>query len=79
MSLQVRQQYGNWEFLYNSVVVAKTSKNAKKYIPKGDFQAIIAELVVRYRAEENDQYLYRYPEGIEKWTVVVPQLIIPGK
>ena len=79
MPLQVRDNHGILEFLHNGIVVARTSKNAKETMPQGDFQAIVAELVVRYKTEESEQYLYRYPDKIEKWTVVVPQLIIPGK
>lgn len=78
MPLQVRDNHGILEFLHNGIVVARTSKNAKETMPQGDFQAIVAELVVRYKTEESEQYLYRYPDKIEKWTVVVPQLIIPG-
>ena len=78
MPLQVRRQKDICEFLHNGIVVARTSKNAKETMPQGDFQAIVAELVVRYKTEESEQYLYRYPDKIEKWTVVVPQLIIPG-
>ncbi len=77
--LQVRRKYDNWEFLYDGVVVAKTSQKARYTFPKSSFRAVVAELVVRYKTEESDQFLYRYPEEIEKWTVVVPQLIIPGE
>ena len=78
MPLQVRDNHGILEFLHNGIVVARTSKNAKETMPQGELQAIVAELVVRYKTEESEQYLYRYPDKIEKWTVVVPQLIIPG-
>ena len=76
--LQVRRRYDIWEFLHDGIVVARTSKGAKETMPQGNFQAVVAELVVRYKTEEGEQYRYRYPEEIEKWTVVVPQLIIPG-
>ena len=78
MPLQVRDNHGILEFLHNDIVVARTSKSAKKTMPPGELQAVVAELVVRYKTEESEQYLYRYPDKIEKWTVVVPQLIIPG-
>lgn len=78
MPLQVRDNHGILEFLHNGIVVARTSKNAKETMPQGELQAVVAELVVRYKNEESEQYLYRYPDKIEKWTVVVPQLIIPG-
>ncbi|WP_298080660.1 RecQ family ATP-dependent DNA helicase [uncultured Cardiobacterium sp.] len=76
--LQVRRRYDIWEFLHDGIVVARTSKGTKETMPQGNFQAVVAELVVRYKTEEGEQYRYRYPEEIEKWTVVVPQLIIPG-
>ena len=79
MPLQVRDNHGILEFLHDGIVVARTSKGAKETMPQGNFQAVVAELVVRYKTEEGEQYRYRYPEEIEKWTVVVPQLIIPGE
>ena len=77
LDIRYNDQTQRWEFLHDGTTVIRSTKRiGHNDFPPGS-TAKVAELFVRYRENESEQYRYRYPPELKCWTVVVPQIIIP--
>lgn len=71
----VREINNHLIFLIKEQEIARTSNNFQR--PNGKIlKAVVADFYVRYRHQESEDFIHKYPEQIEKWAVVIPQLII---
>lgn len=67
-----------WEFLHNGITVIRSTRTiGENAFPPGS-TAKVAAFYVRYRDNEGEEYRYRYPAELDRWTVVVPQIISPS-
>ncbi len=74
--LTVRANGAVYEFLVAGEVVARTAKQAALPPLPPDTEAYAAEFYVRYREQEDAAYQEAYPADLDRWTVVVPQIVI---
>ena len=74
--LTLRLSGGVYEFLAGSEVVGRSAKQADLPPLSAIAEARVADLYVRYREQVEEAYSAAYPADLEKWTVVVPQLVI---
>ncbi|ASK28059.1 recombinase RecQ [Neisseria chenwenguii] len=71
-----RLEDGRYEFLSDGIPVARTSRKARLPELSDGCRASAAAFFVRYRAQEDETFAARYPAEVEKWTVVMPRLVI---
>ncbi|OOH90784.1 recombinase RecQ [Pasteurellaceae bacterium 15-036681] len=75
-SLQIRTNGSAYEFCRDGVAIARSSNKADLPPYSNKITAMVSEFYVRYKEQENEAFRDRYPEKINRWAVVIPQLII---
>ncbi len=65
-----------WVFLSGGQAVARASRQADLTDDGRQVKAVVADFYVRYRMQEDEHFACNYPEKIERWVVVVPQLVL---
>ncbi len=75
-----KNERGGYDFYAYGEIVARTSKKADASLPTlpDNTKVIISDFYVRYWEDVEEQYHKYYPAELkdQKWTVVIPQLII---
>lgn len=74
--LQIRLAGGRSEFLSQSVVPGRTARSFQAPASPQAVYAVVADFYLRYREQTDSAFSARYPETIQKWPIIIPQLVI---
>lgn len=77
--LHMRCKGTRYEFLAGGQVVGRTVENADIPPLPADAEVQVVDLYVHYREQVDEQYLEQYPARLDKWTVLIPKIIIRGR
>ena len=81
LQMRLSRDGKRYEFLHENVAIGRSVPLDRLDLPHplpAGARAVVAELYVRYRTQVDPQWLHLHPEKLDKWTVVVPRIMIPA-
>ena len=78
LRFQINDRDG-YDFYFQEEIVARTAKKANLNFPPNT-KVIISDFYVRYWSDIDEKYRKNYPEELrdKKWSIIIPQVIIPN-